>query len=102
MAHGNGDRQNQLLFREVNKRIREVTEGWGSEGPVQFHCECGREDCTATLELTPAQFDDLASGDDRFLVARGHNRRKVRNPWSSRSGDAIALRAEAPSQGAGG
>jgi hypothetical protein len=65
------DRQNQLLFREVNRRIREVSDSFGPDGSVQFLCECGREDCLATVELTQADLDGLFSEDGHVLVAPG-------------------------------
>jgi hypothetical protein len=91
MTHRNGDRRNQLLFREVNRRIREVSDGL--DGRVEFLCECGRADCTATVEATPAQFDHLLSDDGRFLIARdcplnGH-------PAAAECGDYLVLKAEA-------
>jgi len=72
MAHRNQDRRNQLLFREVNERIREVSDGWGTDGAVEFLCECGRADCTATFALTDAQFDGLLGNEDRFVLASEH------------------------------
>ena len=72
MAHRNGNRWNQVLFREVNKRIREVSDGWGPDGGVEFLCECGREDCIVSFKLTEAQFDGLLGNEDRFVLAREH------------------------------
>ena len=72
MAHRNGDRRNQLLFREVNQRIREVSDGWGRDGVVEFLCECGHEECVATFALTEAQFDGLLGNEDRFVLASEH------------------------------
>ena len=72
MVHENRDRRNQLLFREVNKRIREVSDGWGPDGGVELLCECGREDCVATFALTEAQLDGLLGSADRFVLAREH------------------------------
>jgi hypothetical protein len=72
MAHMNGDRRNQLLFREVNQRIREVSDGWGPDGAVEFLCECGHEECVATFALTEAQFDGLLGNEDRFVLASEH------------------------------
>ena len=68
----NRNRQQQLVFREVNKRIREVSDGWGPNGRVEFLCECGREDCVATFALTEAQFDELLGNADWFVVASEH------------------------------
>jgi hypothetical protein len=65
-------RQNQLLHREVNRRIREISDSFGREGSVQFLCECGREDCRATVELTEADLDGLLGDDHRVVVAAQH------------------------------
>ena len=68
----NRNRQQQLVFREVNKRIREVSDGWGPNGRVEFLCECGREDCVATFALTEAQFDELLVNADWFVLVSEH------------------------------
>jgi hypothetical protein len=72
MAHRNGYRRNQLLFREVNKRILEVSEGWGPDGGVEFLCECGRAGCMATFTMTEAQFDGLLGNGERYVLASEH------------------------------
>jgi hypothetical protein len=72
MVKSNGNRRNHFLYREVNKRIREVSQSFAADGPVQFLCECGREDCTATFELTQAQLDGLLSDASRMLLAADH------------------------------
>jgi hypothetical protein len=92
MAHRNGDRRNQLLFREVNKRIREVSDGLHVR--VEFLCECGHADCTATVEAMAAQFDELLSDDGRFLIAREHQSLNGQ-PVIADYGDYLVLRAEA-------
>jgi hypothetical protein len=43
--------RNQLLFREVNERIREVAGKSGILGPAAFVCECAHTDCTEAVEL---------------------------------------------------
>jgi hypothetical protein len=60
------------LYREVNKRIREVSESLGSDGALEFLCECAGDDCTATLTLTRVQFDALLTQDDCVVVATDH------------------------------
>jgi hypothetical protein len=72
MAHRDGDRQNQLLYREVNTRIRDISDRWGPDGAVEFLCECGREHCTATVALTEAQFDGLLRNEDQFVLVSEH------------------------------
>lgn len=72
MAIANGNLRGQRLYRDVNKRIREVGIGFGVEGPAHFLCECGQDDCTSTLELTLAQFDGLLDDPGRVLLAAEH------------------------------
>ena len=72
MSHRNGDTRDQVLCREVNTRIRDVSDRWGPDGAVEFLCECGHEHCTATVVLTEAQFDGLLGNEDRFVLASEH------------------------------
>jgi hypothetical protein len=92
MAYRNGDRRDQPLFREVNRRIREVSDGL--EGRVEFLCECGLADCTAVVEATPTQFDDLLSDEGRFLIARECQSSNA-HPAVAEHGDYLVLTAGA-------
>ncbi len=61
----------ESLFRDVNERIAETAERFGSEDAV-FVCECADAGCDERL---PAQLDEYQQvrGDGvRFLVAPGH------------------------------
>jgi hypothetical protein len=60
------------LYREVNKRIREVSGSLGTDGALEFLCECGGDDCTATLTLTRVQFDALLTQDECVVLATDH------------------------------
>jgi hypothetical protein len=42
--------RNEALFREVNERVKEISDA--SEGRVDFLCECGDDQCTASISLT--------------------------------------------------
>ena len=70
--------RNESLFREVNDRIEELSENVEAQGIapeggfVEFHCECGREDCTERVRLTVAEYERVRSDNDRFAVAPGH------------------------------
>lgn len=61
----------QLLFREVNERIAEITAGHG-EAASEFLCECGRPDCTTVVGLSLTDYQALRSGGDLFVSATGH------------------------------
>jgi hypothetical protein len=61
--------RNQRLLREVNQRIAEITAGHQED---EFLCECGRDDCHATLDLELSEYNNLREQDGFFLVAPGH------------------------------
>jgi hypothetical protein len=61
---------NQILFREVNERIRDVVEA--RDGSTEFVCECSREDCRDTIELDLAMYEGVRAHPNRFLVKPGH------------------------------
>jgi hypothetical protein len=70
--------RNESLFREVNDRISELSENVGAQGIapegglVEFHCECGRDDCTERVRMTIAEYEHVRSDNDRFAVVPGH------------------------------
>lgn len=55
--------------RQVNEAIERGTRAAGS---AVFVCECGKLGCTSTVELTIAEYEDVRSGFERFLVIPGH------------------------------
>jgi hypothetical protein len=62
--------RNQLLFREVNERIREVLDSQGDS--TEFLCECSRDDCTETILLSLEEYDRIRSTPNHFLTEPGH------------------------------
>jgi hypothetical protein len=64
-------RRNQHLLAEVNQRIARVT-GERDERTSAFLCECGQEDCNATVAVDLEEYGRLRAQDDLFLVASGH------------------------------
>ena len=71
--------RNQLVFREVNDRIREVTQRFSLEGPIDFICECSREDCTDAVSLAVDEYDGVRSSATVFVVVPGHETPEVEN-----------------------
>jgi hypothetical protein len=64
----------QRLMREVNDRILESLEGFGSEDG-DFLCECGEESCAETIQLTLREYAALkARGDGEVLRSPTHAR----------------------------
>ena len=70
--------RNQLVFREVNDRIREVTERFDvAHHPINFICECSREDCTETVPLGAGEYEGVRSRPTVFVIVPGHETLEV-------------------------
>ena len=65
------DASSELLFREVNERIAELTERFGGGGGL-FICECASDACTETVEITLPEYVATRARGDRFVVLPGH------------------------------
>jgi hypothetical protein len=57
----------------VNKRIRDVNDGFASDGPHHLVCECARLECASRVEVPGHVFDTVRGDLVRFLVAPGHH-----------------------------
>ena len=65
--------QNEVLFREVNERLRELGEGFSLVAEEsQFVCECGSSACTEQIRMTLAEYETVRSDPKHFFVRRGH------------------------------
>jgi hypothetical protein len=62
------------MYRAVNLEAERVSEelGAGPDDRLEVLCECGEDDCDATLEVSPAEYDEAHRQRDRFMVAPGH------------------------------
>ena len=61
--------KNEVLFREVNERVRDVVP---PEGGIDFICECGDEACTDRVTLTAAEYEQIRADPVKFLIKPGH------------------------------
>jgi hypothetical protein len=64
--------KNEALFRAVNNRIRDVSDDLEPSVPVEFICECSRQDCTAAVSLTLSEYATIRSDSTWFAVVPGH------------------------------
>lgn len=63
--------QNQMLFRSVNDRIRELGENLlNSVEEVDFACECANPECIEPIPMPVSQFAALEGVENRFVVLR--------------------------------
>ena len=61
----------QLIFREINERVAEITVQY-HESESEFVCECGRDDCTAHVELNLDEYQTIRASGEYFIAATGH------------------------------
>jgi hypothetical protein len=76
--------RNEALFREVNERIADLETNRGGYDPddsllIGFVCECPREDCSETLEVTRRQYEAVRDNSRRFLVLPAHEDGDIAN-----------------------
>jgi hypothetical protein len=76
--------RNQILFREVNERVREVLDR--TDDALEFLCECSNEDCTETIPLSGAMYEHVRSRGNTFVVVHGHQRPDVERVVEERPG----------------
>jgi hypothetical protein len=89
---------NEVLFREVNERIEEISRELSdreqpSEGR-EFICECGREDCTEMLEATVADYESVRADPRHFLVLPGHEHTQTARVVERTSGFLVVEKLE--------
>jgi len=65
--------ENEVLYREVNERVRELQEGFElADDRVDFVCECARLDCTERISMSVADYRRLRASPIAFAVVPGH------------------------------
>jgi hypothetical protein len=79
--------KNETVFRAANREIEhaEQEEGGGTHRAIEVLCECGRPECSGLIQLTIAEYNDVHSQDDRFVVVRGHENAGIENVVEERA-----------------
>lgn len=82
--------ENEVRFRALNERLREAGAAWdGREGVLSVVCECGDEDCTTAIELTPGEYESVRADETQFAIVPGHVRPEVEDVVSEQDGWAL-------------
>ena len=68
--------RNQLIFREVNERVREMADG-APNGKAEYLCECGDVTCTERIQMVLSQYEAVRARPNAFLMIPGHERLEV-------------------------
>ena len=77
--------ENEVLFREVNERVAEVSEKFGLH-TVSTICECATADCTDRFELSRSDYEGIRSVSARFAVIPGHEKLDIETVVERREG----------------
>jgi hypothetical protein len=83
--------RNQALFREVNERIWETVEEFGSHPAgdglqLAFICECGNGECTDQLLASAEEYEGVRRDPMHRLVLPGHTRDGIDRVVDRRAG----------------
>lgn len=70
--------RNEMLFRQVNERLRELGESFSVVAErADFVCECADERCAQQIQLTLRDYERVRSDSRWFVIVRGHERPEV-------------------------
>jgi hypothetical protein len=83
--------QNEVMFRAVNERIRELAQKMGDE-EASFVCECADETCVERINLKLSQYDEVRVLPARFFVVPGHEATPLVESVLFRSADFVIVR----------
>jgi hypothetical protein len=65
--------ENEVLYREVNERVRELQEDFGlTDERVDFVCECAMLDCNERITLSIGEYEHVRADPARFALKPGH------------------------------
>ena len=93
---------NEAVFREVNERVREVTETFSAtpeRESLPLVCECADASCVEQIELSHVQYERVRSEGTQFVIVSGHERADLEEVIEQVEGYAVVRkRAGAPAQ----
>ena len=65
--------RNEVLFRDVNERLRDLGEGFSLVSErAEFVCECGNTACEDRIHMPLATYEEIRSDPKKFFVLKGH------------------------------
>jgi hypothetical protein len=64
--------KNEVLFRDVNERIKEINRDMGFNEAADFICECGSGECTMPITLKLREYEAVRAYPTRFAIFPGH------------------------------
>ena len=65
--------ENEIIFREVNERLRELGESFSFVSETtEFVCECADTSCTERIQMQLPEYEEIRSNPKWFLIIPGH------------------------------
>ena len=64
--------KNEVLFRDVNERVRQISAGERAEDQTDFLCECVQVDCLERVTLSLQAYERVRTDPTRFFMQPGH------------------------------
>ena len=81
----------EILFREVNERIEELSEGGdGHDSRLIVLCECDQADCVAQIELSRVEYTTVRASPTCFVTLPGHEDTRIARIVERHSGFVVA------------
>lgn len=89
--------ENEIVFREVNERIKAIDDDlrlgapdFSTDGIGEFFCECGDAGCTVKIAMTTAEYEHVRSNPTHFALAIGHSTPEIERVVSENDRFAVA------------
>lgn len=65
--------ENEVIFREVNERLRELGESFSLVTELaEFVCECADTSCTDRIQMVLSEYERVRSNPKWFVIIPGH------------------------------
>lgn len=84
----------EALFRDVNERIAEANEHFGS-GDAEFMCECSDPTCAERLEVPLDEYEDVRSDGTTFVLDPDHVEPRIERVVERRRDYAVVKKVNA-------
>ena len=68
--------ENEKLFREVNERVAQMQANFSGPDP-EWVCECGDETCFEKVSVPIADYEQIRTHGDWFVIRPGHVKPEV-------------------------
>jgi DNA-directed RNA polymerase subunit RPC12/RpoP len=64
--------KNEARARSFNESLERGEGAQGADGVAEFLCECGNADCSQTIKVPIAEYEEVRRNPKRFIIALGH------------------------------